>query len=48
MISDYDREKRRLTPAMAKRIAEILDIKVKRISWRGQPHERDFRSDTII
>jgi ribosome-binding protein aMBF1 (putative translation factor) len=32
MISDYERGKRRLTPAMAKRIAEILDIKVERIS----------------
>jgi ribosome-binding protein aMBF1 (putative translation factor) len=32
MISDYERGKRRLTPAMAKRIAEILSIKVDRIS----------------
>jgi ribosome-binding protein aMBF1 (putative translation factor) len=32
MISDYERGKRRLTQAMAKRIAEILDIKVERIS----------------
>ena len=32
MISDYERGKRRLTSAMAKRIAEILDIKVERIS----------------
>jgi len=32
MVSDYERGKRRLTPAMAKRIAEILDIKVERIS----------------
>jgi len=32
MISDYERGKRRLTPAMAKRIAEILSIKVERIS----------------
>jgi transcriptional regulator with XRE-family HTH domain len=32
MISDYERGKRRLTPAMAKRIAEILGIKVERIS----------------
>lgn len=32
MISDYERGKRRLTPAMAKRIAEILNIKVERIS----------------
>ena len=32
MISDYERGKRRLTLAMAKRIAEILDIKVERIS----------------
>ncbi|MCF8143065.1 MAG: helix-turn-helix domain-containing protein [Deltaproteobacteria bacterium] len=32
MISDYERGKRRLTPAMAKRIAGILDIKVERIS----------------
>jgi ribosome-binding protein aMBF1 (putative translation factor) len=32
MISDYERGKRRLTPAMAKRIAEILNINVERIS----------------
>jgi ribosome-binding protein aMBF1 (putative translation factor) len=32
MISDYERGKRRLTSAMAKRIAEILNIKVERIS----------------
>jgi ribosome-binding protein aMBF1 (putative translation factor) len=32
MISDYERGKRRLTPAMAERIAEILSIKVERIS----------------
>jgi ribosome-binding protein aMBF1 (putative translation factor) len=32
MISDYERGKRRLTPAMGKRIAEILNIKVERIS----------------
>ena len=32
MISDYERGKRRLTPAMAKRIAGILNIKVERIS----------------
>jgi DNA-binding XRE family transcriptional regulator len=32
MISDYERGKRRLSPAMAKRIAEILHIKVERIS----------------
>jgi ribosome-binding protein aMBF1 (putative translation factor) len=32
MISDYERGKRRLTPAMAKRIAEILNIKIERIS----------------
>ncbi len=32
MISDYERGKRRLTPAMAKRIAAILNIKVERIS----------------
>jgi ribosome-binding protein aMBF1 (putative translation factor) len=33
MISDYERGKRRLSPSMAKRIAQILDIKVDRISW---------------
>jgi len=32
MISDYERGKRRLSPAMAKRIAEILHVKVDRIS----------------
>jgi ribosome-binding protein aMBF1 (putative translation factor) len=32
MISDYERGKRRLSPAMAHRIAEILRIKVDRIS----------------
>jgi ribosome-binding protein aMBF1 (putative translation factor) len=32
MISDYERGKRRLSPAMAKRIAKILKIKVERIS----------------
>jgi len=32
MISDYERGKRRLTPDMAKRIAEALKIKVERIS----------------
>lgn len=32
MISDYERGKRRLSPSMAKRIAEILHIKVDRIS----------------
>ena len=32
MISDYERGKRRLTPDMAKRIAQILNIKVERIS----------------
>jgi ribosome-binding protein aMBF1 (putative translation factor) len=31
MISDYERGKRRLTPDMAKRIAETLKIKVDRI-----------------
>ncbi len=31
MISDYERGKRRLSPAMAKRIAEILNFKVDRI-----------------
>lgn len=31
MISDYERGKRRLTPDMAKRIAETLNIKVERI-----------------
>ena len=32
MISDYERGKRRLSPAMAKRIAEFLHLKVDRIS----------------
>ncbi|MDO9262336.1 MAG: helix-turn-helix transcriptional regulator [Desulfosalsimonadaceae bacterium] len=32
MISDYERGKRRLSPSMAKRIAEILHIAVDRIS----------------
>ena len=32
MISDYERGKRRLTPEMAKRIAQTLNIKVERIS----------------
>ena len=32
MISDYERGKRRLTPDMANRIAETLNIKVERIS----------------
>ena len=32
MISDYERGKRRLSPAMAKRIANILHVKVDRIS----------------
>ncbi len=32
MISDYERGKRKLSPAMAKRIAEVLQIKVDRIS----------------
>ena len=32
MISDYERGKRRLSPEMAERIAEILDIKADRIS----------------
>ena len=32
MISDYERGQRRLSPAMAKRIAEILKINVDRIS----------------
>jgi len=32
MISDYERGKRRLSQAMAKRIAEILNINVDRIS----------------
>jgi len=41
MISDYERGKRRLTPAMAKRIAEILDIKVERISQREKRHTAD-------
>ena len=32
MISDYERGKRRLSPAMAKRIAKMLKIKIDRIS----------------
>ncbi|MFA6012385.1 MAG: helix-turn-helix transcriptional regulator [Desulfobacteraceae bacterium] len=32
MISDYERGKRRLTPDMAKRIVETLNIKVERIA----------------
>ena len=32
MISDYERGKRRLSPAMAKRIAKILNIKIGRLS----------------
>ncbi|MDY0361419.1 MAG: helix-turn-helix transcriptional regulator [Desulforegulaceae bacterium] len=32
MISDYERGKRRLTPDMAKRIAQALNIKVEKIS----------------
>jgi hypothetical protein len=32
MISDYERGKRRFSPEMAERIAEILDIKADRIS----------------
>ncbi len=32
MISDYERGKRRLSPTMARRISEILNIKVDRIS----------------
>ena len=32
MISDYERGKRRLSSSMAKRIAEILQIKIERIS----------------
>ena len=32
MISDYERGKRRLSPSMAKRIAEILHLKVDRLS----------------
>ena len=31
MVSDYERGKRRLSPAMAKRMAKILKIKVDRI-----------------
>ena len=33
MISDYERGNRRLSPAMAKRIAEILQLKFERISY---------------
>jgi len=32
MISDYERGKRRLSPAMAKRLAKILNIKIERLS----------------
>ncbi len=32
MISDYERGKRRLTPDMATRIAEQLNIKIERLS----------------
>ena len=32
MVSDYERGRRKLSPAMAKRIAEILHVKVDRIS----------------
>ena len=32
MISDYERGKRRLSPAMAKRIVNILNIKIDRLS----------------
>jgi len=32
MISDYERGKRRLSPAMAKRIADILHLKIDRIA----------------
>ena len=32
MISDYERGKRRLSPAMAKRMAEILHLNVERLS----------------
>jgi predicted transcriptional regulator len=32
MISDYEKGKRRLSPSMAKRIAEILHLKIERIS----------------
>ena len=32
MVSDYERGKRRLSPAMAKRIAKVLHIKADRIS----------------
>ncbi|MCD6389800.1 MAG: helix-turn-helix transcriptional regulator [Desulfobulbaceae bacterium] len=32
MISDYERGKRRLSPAMAKRMAQILNIKMDRLS----------------
>jgi transcriptional regulator with XRE-family HTH domain len=32
MISDYERGKRRLSPAMAKRIAKMLNINVDRIA----------------
>ena len=32
MISDYERGKRRLSPSMAKRMAQILNIKINRLS----------------
>jgi ribosome-binding protein aMBF1 (putative translation factor) len=32
MISDYERGRRKLSPAMAKRIAEILNLNIERIS----------------
>ena len=32
MISDYERGKRRLSPSMAKRMAEVLGIKVERLT----------------
>ena len=32
MISDYERGKRRLSPSMAKRMAQILNIKIDRLS----------------
>ncbi len=32
MISDYERGKRRLSPAMAKRITKLLKIKVERLT----------------
>ena len=39
MISDYERGKRRLSPAMAERMANILNIKAERISLREQVGE---------